>query len=75
MDNMEASCVFYVKVSTFPHLERCNTTLLTVNKSGIVRLTVQHDSIVSVTFMYYPGDSLRQILADVLSLKHCPIDS
>jgi len=51
MDNMEASCVFYVKVGTFTHLEQSNISLLTVNKSGIVTLTVQHDMIVSIIFM------------------------
>jgi len=51
MDNMEASCVFYVKVGTFTHLEQSKVFLLTVNKSGIVTLTVQHDLIVSVIFM------------------------
>jgi len=51
MDNMEASCVFYVKVGTFTHLEQSKISLLTVNKSGIVTLTVQHDMIVSVIFM------------------------
>ena len=73
MDNMEASCVFHVKVSMFTDLEESNTSLLTVNKSGIVRLTVQHDMIVSISFMYYPGDSLRQTSADILSLKESPI--
>jgi hypothetical protein len=51
MDNMEASWVFYVKVGTFTHLERSKIFLLTVNKSGIMTLTVQHDMIVSVIFM------------------------
>jgi len=51
MDNMEASCVFYVKVGTFTHLEQSKICLLTVNKSGIVTLPVQHDMIVSVIFM------------------------
>jgi len=73
MDNMEASCVFYVKVSTFTHLEQSKTTLLTVNQSEMVRLIVQHDLIVSVSFMYYPGDYLRQTSADVLSLEQGPI--
>jgi hypothetical protein len=50
-DNMEVSCVFYVKVSMFTHLEQSKTALLTVNKSGIMTLTVQHDMIVSVCFM------------------------
>jgi hypothetical protein len=51
MDNMEPSCIFYVKVGTFTHLEQSKISLLTVNKSGIVTLTVQHDMIVSVIFM------------------------
>jgi len=32
MDNMEASCVFYVKVTMFTHLAQSKTTLLTVNQ-------------------------------------------
>jgi len=51
MDNMEVSCVFYVKVSTFIHLEQSKTALLTVNKYGIMTLTVQNDIIVSVSFI------------------------
>jgi len=51
MDNMEASCILYVKVGTFTHLEQSKISLLTVNKSGIVTLTVQHDMIVTVIFM------------------------
>jgi len=51
MDNMEASCVFYVKVNTFTHLQHSKTALLTVNKSGIMTLTVQHDMIVSGSFI------------------------
>jgi hypothetical protein len=48
MDNMEASCVFYVKVGTYTHLEQSKICLLTVNKSGIWTLTVRHDMTVSV---------------------------
>jgi hypothetical protein len=51
MDNMEVSCVLYVNVSTFTHLEQSKTALLTFNKSGIMTLTVQHDMIVSVSFI------------------------
>jgi hypothetical protein len=51
MDNMEVSCVGYVKVSTFTHLEQSETALLTVNKSGIMTLTAKHEMIVSVSFM------------------------
>jgi len=58
-DNMEACCLFYVNVGTFNHQEKCKITLLTVNETRIFRLTVQHDMIVSVTFMNYPGDYLR----------------
>jgi len=50
-ENMEASCIFYVKVSTFDQLEQNKIFLLTVNKTGIVRLTIQHDLIVSISFM------------------------
>jgi len=73
-DNMEASCVFYVKVGTFTHLEQSKISLLTVNKSGIVTLTIQHDMIVSVIFMQYPRDYLRQTSADVLTLEEHPIN-
>jgi len=51
MDNMEASCFFYVKVGTFTYLEQSKISLLTVNTLGIVRLTVQHDLIVSLSIM------------------------
>jgi hypothetical protein len=57
MDHKEASCVFYVKVGTFTHLEYSKTSTLSVNKTGIVWPTVQHDLIVRVSFMYYPGNS------------------
>jgi len=69
MDNMEASCVIYVKVSTFTYLEQSKISLLTINKPEIVWLIVQYDFIVSSSFMYYPGDSLKQSSADVLSLE------
>ena len=73
MDNMEASCIFYVKVGTFTLLEQGKIFLLTVKESGIVTLTVQHDQNVSVIFIYYPGDYLRQTSADFLSLELHPI--
>jgi len=74
MDNMEACCVFHVNVGTFTHLEQSKISLLTVNKSGIVTLTIQHDMIVSVIFMHYPGNYLRQTSPDVLSLEQHPIN-
>jgi hypothetical protein len=51
MDNMEVSCVFYVKVSMFTLLKQSKIALLIVNKSGILTLAVQHHMIVSVSFM------------------------
>jgi len=74
MHNLEASCVFYVKVGTFAHLEQNKISLLTVNKSGTVTLTVQHDMIVSVIFMQYPLDYLSQTSAGVLPLEQHPIN-
>jgi len=73
MDSMEASCVFYVKVGKLNHIERNLIWLVTVNTAGIVRLTVQHHMIVSASFMYYPGDFLRQTSAGVLFLEEGPI--
>jgi len=51
MGNMEGSFIFYVKVGTFTHLEQSKNALLTVNKMGIVTLTVHHDLIASVSSM------------------------
>jgi hypothetical protein len=73
MDNMEASCIFYVKVSRITHLQQCKTTLLRVDQSGMVRLIVRHDLIVSVCFLYDPRDYLSQTSADIVSLEQCPI--
>jgi hypothetical protein len=75
LDNMQASYIFYVKVGTFAHLAQSKTGLLTVNTMGIVTLTVQHDFIFIITFMYYPEDNLRETSADVLSLELSHIDS
>jgi len=51
MDNLDASCVFCVKVGMFTHLEQSKISRLTINQSGMVTLTIQHDMIVSVIFM------------------------
>jgi len=69
MDTTEASWVSYVKVSTFTHLEQRKTSHFTVNKSGIVRLTIPHDLIVPVSYSCPAGNSLRQKSSGVLSLK------
>jgi len=56
IDHMEASCIFYVKVGTLDQLEHSKFCVLTVTKLGIVMLTLQDDSMFSVSFMYDPGD-------------------
>jgi len=64
-------CVFHVMVGMLTHLEQSKTSLLTVNTPGIVRVTVCHDLIVSISFMYHPGDYLRHTSADILSPEQC----
>jgi len=51
MDIMEACFVFYVKFGMYTHFEQSKNALLTVNKTGIVRITVHHDFIASISFM------------------------
>jgi len=51
MDDVEASFVFYVKVATVDQLEQSKIGVLTDIKTGIFMLTVQHDSIVIISFM------------------------
>ena len=48
MTNMEASCVFYVKVGRFDQFEQSKFSVLTVTSLGIVMLTVHNDLISSV---------------------------
>jgi hypothetical protein len=72
MDNTEASWVFYVMVGIFTHLEQSIILMMTSNTMGIVKVTVQHDLIVAVSFMKYSGDYLRQTSAYILSLEPCP---
>jgi len=55
MDNMEASCIFYVKVGTVTHLERRKISLLTVDTSGIVTVSIQHDMILESFSCNIPG--------------------
>jgi hypothetical protein len=73
LDNMEASCVFYINVGKLIHLEQSKTASLTVNTTGIVRLTVHHDFIFGVSFLYYPGVNLRETSADVISPEQSAI--
>jgi hypothetical protein len=58
MDDVEASCDFYVKIGTFTHLAPSQISLLASNKMGIVWLTAQNHMIVSISLMEYPGDDL-----------------
>ena len=51
MDNIEASFLVYFKVGTFINLEQIEISHLDVNTMGMVKLTVQHDLIVGVSFM------------------------
>jgi len=74
MDSMEASCIFDDKVGMVNHHGQIQTWLVTVNKVGIVWLTVKHHLIGSVSFMYYSSDCLRQTSADYLFREDCPID-
>jgi len=69
VENMEASCVFYVKVVSFTHIEQSDISLVTVIKSGIVTLIRQYDTIVIGVLLWYPGHSFRQTSADVISLE------
>jgi hypothetical protein len=71
MANMEARCILYGKVVTFVHLEQNKTSFLTVNITRIVRLMVQGDLIITISFMSSPGDQLKQTLADVVLLEQC----
>jgi len=73
MDDMEASCVLYVMFGTFDQHEQRKISVLTVPKMGIVRHTVQHDLIVSVSFIWYPRDFARQTSPDILSLEGLPV--
>jgi len=73
MDNMDRSYIFYVRIGKFTHLKQSKISLLTDNQWGIVRLTVQHDMIVSVVLMPYPGNHLRQPSADNHSFEQRPL--
>jgi len=73
MDDMEVSCIFDIMFCIFIQLEQSKICIMTVTKMGIVKQTVQHDMMVSVSFILYPRDFLRQILPDVLSVEECPI--
>jgi len=73
MDSMEASCVFYIKVGMINHLQQSQIWLVADNTMEMVWRTIQHDLIVRISFIYYPGDCLRQSSADILSLEECPM--
>jgi len=72
MDSMKASCVFYVKNGKLNHLEHSHIWLVTGNKVGIVRLTVQYDMLVSVSVRYHRRHFLSQTSADLFFVEECP---
>jgi hypothetical protein len=49
MNNIEAGCLFNVKVGMFTHLEQSTISLFTVNIMGMVSLTIQHKLIISIS--------------------------
>jgi len=73
MDHMEASCVLYVKVGMLDQREQSKFCVLTGTTLGIVMITVQDYSTISVGFMYDPGDLLRQTSPDVFSVEEFPV--
>jgi len=69
MDNMEGSCVFYVKITTFDQLEQSRVCVLMMTKIGIVKLIVQHDIHSWPQFHDRSLGFLRQTSSDVFSLE------
>jgi len=51
MDNMKASCIFYVKVGKFDQLQQSKICILTITKWGIFMATVQYGLILSICLM------------------------
>jgi hypothetical protein len=74
MDSLEVSGVYYVKVGTCTYLEQSKISLMTVFKSGFVKLSLQRDLNVSISFRYFARDCLRHTSADVSSLEPYPIN-
>jgi len=74
LQDMEAICIFCVKVRTFVQLEPSKICRLTVIPFGIVMLTLRHDLMVSVCFMYGSGDVFRESSPDILSVEEFPCE-
>jgi len=70
--NKDASCVFYVRVSSYTHLEQSQTSLLSVTELWIHMLTVHCDLNIGDSSMDYPANPLRQTSADIHSMDLCP---
>jgi len=51
MDNIGASCVWYVKVGTLNRLEQSKISVLTINTLRIAMLTIHHGMIFSMCFI------------------------
>lgn len=69
MDDMEASCIFYVYVGTLDQLESSKIRIWTVTTAGVVMLTIQLDLGFDICFMQDRQDFLIQTLPDVLSIE------
>jgi hypothetical protein len=69
VDHLEACCVLYVKVGMFDDPKQNTICDLTIMSLGIVMLTLQDDPIVTVCFIYDPGDILKQTSPDFLSIN------
>jgi hypothetical protein len=73
MHSMDASCIFHVNVGMLNHVEQGEIWIVTGSTAGKVILSIQHNMIGNVCFLYYPGDILRQASADVPFLKEWTI--
>jgi len=73
MDDMEASCNLYVKFGMFDQFNQIKICISTVTQMEIVMLTIQHNLIVCVSFIYHPSDVLRQRSPEILRVKECPV--
>ena len=68
IDHTEECSIIYIKVGTCNQLEQNKSSILTVTTLGIVMITVEQESIFGINVMYNPGDIVRQILSEVLSV-------
>jgi len=72
-DHKKASCILYVKVSTFDQVKQNKIWVSTMGSLEIVMLTVQHELICNVCFIYNPGDVMRGIYPGVISVEESTV--